>query len=88
MKLIPGPHRAIKTEYKGPTNTKGGRIIATVLASGKRFTIPWDHALGIIENHDTAAVEACRRMEWDGALRGASMKGGGYVYVLAWKEEE
>ena len=78
----PGPHRAIKTEYRGPTDHRGSRIIATVLGSGKRFTFPWDHALGPTENHDVAAVQACNKMAWSGELLGASLNGGGYIYVL------
>lgn len=88
IKLDVRAHRAIKTEYKGPTDTRGGRIIATVVGSGRRFTFPWNHATGIFENHAAAAMVACDRMEWcrepwdNGMLHGASIANGGYVFVL------
>lgn len=83
--LVAGPHRAIRTRFAGPTDTRGSRVLCTVLGSGKRFVIPWDHSLGLVENHDRAAIEACVRMEWAGVLRGARESGGGYVYVLEWE---
>jgi len=46
--------QAIRTQYKGPTNTRGSRIIAT---SYKRRTVmPYDHELDIDANHERAAV--------------------------------
>ena len=75
-----GPHRAVKTEYRGPTDHRGSRVIATLLTSGKRFVTPWDHALNAGQNHDAAALRAC---EGDGGkLVRASVDGGGYVYIL------
>lgn len=80
--VVQMPHRAIFTEYKGPTDANGSRIVARVAGSGKRFIISWEPALGSQENHDAAAIEVCKRMGWSGKLRGASIQGGGYVYVL------
>lgn len=80
--VVQAPHRAIFTTYLGPTDTKGSRIIARIAGSGKRFIISWDYALNPGDNHDAAAIEACKRMGWSGKLRGASISGGGYVYVL------
>ena len=80
--VVQAPHRAVFTEYRGPTDTKGSRIVAKIAGSGKRFIISWDYALNPGDNHDAAAIEACKRMRWSGKLRGASIAGGGYVYIL------
>lgn len=53
------PCPTLRTRYAGPTNTRPGRVIVTA-PGGKRMTVPWDHALGIVENH-AAAVDAFRR---------------------------
>lgn len=53
------PCPTLRTRYAGPTNTRSGRVIVTA-PGGRRMTVPWDHALGIAENH-AAAVDAFRR---------------------------
>jgi len=78
-----GPHRAIKTEFRGPTDHHDSRIIATVLGSGKRFTFEWIDQLDPSTNFDQAAIQACEAMGWKGELVGASVNGGGYIYVLS-----
>ncbi len=47
---------AIFTKYLGPTNFRGGRIIAK--CGNERTTAQWDHAIGVQENHDAAAWSA------------------------------
>ena len=45
--------QAIRTQYKGPTNTRGSRIIATSYKS--RTVIPYDHELSAEDTHRRAA---------------------------------
>lgn len=75
--------QAIVTKYHGPTNSKGGRISAT--AEAGRIYVEWDHALGIDENHDAAAMAFARKFDWRGLLyRGGLPRNmGGNVYVFA-----
>ena len=49
----PTARSAIRTRYKGPTDTKGSRLIAT--DSEYRITVGYNHALNPIENHAAAA---------------------------------
>jgi len=57
--------KAIKTTYRGPTNFKGSRIIASD-ADGHRITLPYDHALNIDQLHVLAAQKLCDKMKWNG----------------------
>ena len=45
--------QAIRTQYKGPTNTHGSRIIATSAAG--RTVMAYDHELDLEVNHARAA---------------------------------
>lgn len=75
--------QAITTKYRGPTNSRGSRII--VRAQAGRMTVPWDHALDVEENHDAAARAFIARWGWgsDGRrwVRGCLPDGSGNVYV-------
>ena len=66
MKVIDSFQKAIRTEYKGPTNTQGSRIVAKCGAEGKKvsMTIPYDHALSSSENHVNAAKTFAEKMGW------------------------
>jgi hypothetical protein len=55
-------NRCIVTKYKGPTNTKGSRIVAS--AYGKRVTFPWDHSEDVVMNHAMAAAYAASKFGW------------------------
>jgi hypothetical protein len=68
--------RMCKTRYAGPTNSRGGRVIATHLTTGKRVTKPWDHALDVLDNHAYAAAHVLGRMP----EVCTSIDGGGYVF--------
>ena len=46
--------QAIWTQYKGPTDTRGSRIIATSYAG--RTSVSYDDALSADENHRAAAA--------------------------------
>jgi len=55
--------KAITTQYKGPTNARGSRIIAK--AEGvKAHTVSYDHSLNADENHEAVARGLAVRMEW------------------------
>lgn len=45
----------IQTKYLAPTNTKGARIQATCVLSGKKTTVPLDHGQERFERHKEAA---------------------------------
>lgn len=68
--------RMCTTRYAGPTDTRGGRVIAKHMTTGKRAVVAWDHALDVYDNHARAAV----------VILGAeptvctSVDGGGYVF--------
>lgn len=75
--------QAIVTRYKGPSNVRGSRIIAT--ADAKRKIYHYDYSLGYEANHDLAAKTLAESLGWlDGwELAGGSLPGnGGNVYVL------
>ena len=73
--------KAIKTVYRGPTNSRGSRIIASD-EDGNRVTIPYPHELSGMDVHAKAAVELCRKMKWTGTLHGGGLKDC-YVFVFA-----
>lgn len=55
---------AIVTRYIGPSDTRGGRIVA-ISGAGRgnsRVVVSWDHALDIVENHEHAARFLARRL--------------------------
>jgi len=73
----------IRTVYKGPTDFRGSRVIATNVTSGKRVTVPWDHALDAPENHQLAALQALPE-GWRLFSR-CSEKNGGYLFATRLK---
>lgn len=72
--------KAISTRYKGATDTKGSRIIATD-CDGNRVTISYPHELSGEAVHRAAADALCSKMGWTGQLVGGSTKQG-YVFVF------
>ena len=50
---------AIFTKYLGPTNFRGGRIVAK--CGNGRTIVQWNHEIGIQENHDAAAWAAAAK---------------------------
>lgn len=76
-------YQAIVTSYRGPTNSRGSRVI--VKAQAGRMAVPWDHALSPSENHSAAALAFARRWGWAESaddLIGGAMPNGGYCFVL------
>jgi len=73
--------QAIVTKFVGPTNTKGGRIIAQSLAG--KLVVPYDHALPTEANHTGAAVALARLKGWTGSMiGGGSPDCSGFCFVF------
>lgn len=75
--------QAILTKYRGPTDHKGSRVIASCEA--KRIVVSWDHALDAVGNHIAAARQLGSQVfggfERYDLVTGA-LPGGGYAHVL------
>ena len=78
--------KAIKTKYKGPTNTRGSRIIASD-EDGNRVTISYPYELSGEAVHRKAADALCAKMGWTGDLVSGSLKNG-YVFVFTGQGEQ
>lgn len=78
--------RVVMTRYHGPTNTRGSRISARTAGGDSRVSIPWDYAVGVVENHVTAARRLADQLGWarpGTAPSGISaVKGGGYLVIF------
>jgi hypothetical protein len=72
--------KAILTTYKGPTNTRGSRIIASD-SDGNKVTISYPYDKTNEAAHRQAAEALCSKMQWAGKLAGGSLKNG-YVWVF------
>jgi hypothetical protein len=73
-------YQAITTKYVGPTNTRGGRIIA-ITGSGIRHTINYPHELTSEQGHRKAAEELAAKLNWQGKLAAGGLKTG-YCFVM------
>lgn len=78
--------KAIQTTYKGPTNYRGSRIIASD-CDGNRITIPYPHELDSPDAHRKAAEALRDKMGWEGELIGGWLKNG-MVFVFAPKTKK
>lgn len=84
-------HQAIYTEYRGPTNSHGSRIIVTLRRGVDTIkkTMPYDHSTYYA--HDAAverALDETLRKDgdnWQIIAKGESQNGKGYVYLAEWK---
>ena len=75
--------QAIRTQYKGPTNTRGSRIIATSYKA--RTVYPYDHELDLDDNHSRAAeLHAAKAWHTDGPaqLAHGTLPDGSHAHVL------
>jgi hypothetical protein len=78
--LANAPRQAITTSYRGPTDSKGSRVIARCEA--KRISVPWDYALDAGANHAAAALQLMDQLGW--SEKSDLVMGGtreGYVFV-------
>ncbi len=72
---------AIVTRYIGPSNTRGGRIVADG-GLKRRVTIPYPHELRSEDAHACAAQALCNKFGWTGDLRsGGTERGCVFVFV-------
>ncbi len=62
--------KAIKTTYRGPTNTRGSRIIATAEGGERdhRLAMPYRHDLNAEQGHQEAARALCAKLGWHGVM--------------------
>lgn len=75
--------QAIRTIYKGPTDTRGSRIIATSYKA--RTVMPYDHELSAEDNHRRAAeLHAVKAWTLDGPaqLAHGTLPDGSHAHVL------
>lgn len=73
--------QAIETKYLGPTNHRGGRVLAGCVAG--RITVPWRHELNPEANHALAAKLLMNKLDWTGRLVGGGLPNGrGYAFVV------
>ena len=72
--------RGIQTEYRGPTDYIGTRIIAR--SDGQHLIHPYDHSLNAAKNHLVAAKKFADRLEWGGEMVSGWLKPGFFVHVV------
>jgi hypothetical protein len=78
--LAASSRQAITTNYRGPTDSRGSRVIARCEA--KRISVSWDQALDAGANHAAAALQLMDQLGW--SERNDLVVGGtrnGYVFV-------
>jgi galactose mutarotase-like enzyme len=73
--------KAITVRYKGPTDTKGSRLIASDM-DGNRVTVGYPHELSVDAVYRLAADALCVKMEWKGEIVGGTTKPGEMVFVF------
>lgn len=72
--------QSILTQYRGPTNASGSRILASCDAG--RLVMPYRHDLDVQDNHAEAASLLAARLGWSGIWAGGSLPGNkGYAFV-------
>lgn len=73
--------QAIETHYRGPTNHRGSRIIATTLG-GHKLTHQWAYELGIDGNHYAAAEALRAKLDWP-SIKGGGSTAKGFAWVTS-----
>jgi hypothetical protein len=67
----------ITARYHGPTNTRGSRITAT--GHSRQLTVPYNYALGVVDNHGAVARALAIVLGYTGDLRTVPARiGNGY----------
>lgn len=75
--------QAIRTVFKGPTDTRGARILATSYKA--RTVMPYDHELSLDDNHARAAeLHAAKAWRTDAPVRltAGTLPDGSYAHVI------
>ena len=88
--------QTITTTYKGPTNTKGSRVLAKSWLKNK--SVAWDHALNTEDNHRAAAQALVEELndarekkghddcQWSIVAAGSLPDGRGNAYIIDLQE--
>ncbi len=66
--------QAITTKFRGPTDTRGSRVIARAAAGS--LTHAWDYALDYEGNHTAAARALAEKLGWAGQWVGGGLPDG------------
>lgn len=77
--------QAITTVFRGPTDHREARVVATCDAG--RITTPWDHAMDAAANHAVAALALMDQLGWSRCadlVMGSTRRG--YVFVQVSRE--
>lgn len=79
--------QTIKTIYKGPTNTRGERMLAD--CESMRIAVPYDYSLDIEGNHRAAAEALLERQHWsaDNRIVGGGWFGDSMFWILKGNDE-
>ncbi len=72
--------KAILVKYKGPSNTKGSRLIASD-GDRNRITVGYPHELSGSAVYEYAATLLCKKMNWQGELIGGQL-GNDHVFIF------
>lgn len=72
--------QAIQVKYMGPTEGRGARIKAWCEAGS--VTISREYSVDIKDSYKAAAIELCRKLEWNGMLAHGGLKDGTEVFVF------
>jgi len=71
----------ITTKYLQPTDTKGGRIKASISYGNDSLTIAYDHSLDCEQAHAKAAMLLADKLDWKGEYAAGGNESG-YVFAL------
>ncbi len=72
--------QAIRTQYKGPTNSGPSKMIAE--HDGGKFKASYDHGLSGSDNHARAAASLKAKLGWSGTMVGGSLPDGSMAWVF------
>lgn len=72
--------QAIQTRYKGPTVSQGSRVVAR--CEGGHITVPYDHGLDTLGNHEAAALALCKLLDWAAPSGCGRLPDGSYAHVF------
>lgn len=75
--------KAIKTQYLGPTNTRGSRILASTGEKGQRLYLAEWGSLSIGAAQALAALRLCEKMGWPLDMVGGGFPDGTMAWVFA-----
>jgi hypothetical protein len=73
--------KAITVRYKGPTDTKGSRLVASD-GDGNRVTVGYPHELSGDAVYRLTADALCKKINWGDEIVGGTTKPGEMVFVF------